>query len=442
MATATRSRIRPIDVVLAPLRWLERARGWKRRLLICGYLIVGMILVFFGWWGASLNGLPDVGDPFDVDAFVEGSRPRDSDDAFVLYRRASGSLRDHPGASAADWNTMWSTVRAGWPNARPATRAWVESNRDALSTWREGTTRPGALPESLDSVRSFSRDALVDRMLWLAYAAILEGAKREAEGDRSAALDWYLAVLRSCRHQSTRSRLDWRQQASGIESLLHDRLVAWASDPKADPSDLIRAANAIAEIDARMPPISENLKVEYIALDRALGDLPRLARAIDSASASGYEYDQLGGWMRAYWFVKREPERSRRLARLFFANWLAHCDDPASSAPKIVPNSDRGPIWGLYEGRGKGAWTIDPEALFGWLESTVMLRRFVPMYPYLTPNIARERQARATLIVLIAEKAYALERGMSPASTGDLVPRYLQAIPSEYVGSDTSMPKP
>ena len=40
------------------------------------------------WWLTSLNGLPDIGDPFDVAAFRAFSVP-DDHNAFTYFRRAS-----------------------------------------------------------------------------------------------------------------------------------------------------------------------------------------------------------------------------------------------------------------------------------------------------------------------------------------------------------------
>src|SRR5690349_17957153 len=82
----------PLRWVLAPLRWLERARGRKRLALVALYLVLLAVAAFFGWWASSLRGLPDIGDPFDVAAFrAEGVPPEQ--DAYTHYRRASQLFR-------------------------------------------------------------------------------------------------------------------------------------------------------------------------------------------------------------------------------------------------------------------------------------------------------------------------------------------------------------
>src|SRR5438270_10384450 len=47
------------------------------------------------WWLTSLNGLPDIGDPFDVAAF-RALRIPDEQNAFVFLRRADQKLTPYP----------------------------------------------------------------------------------------------------------------------------------------------------------------------------------------------------------------------------------------------------------------------------------------------------------------------------------------------------------
>lgn len=51
------------------------------------------------WWLTSLNGLPDIGDPFDASAF-RAIRMPDEQNAFTYYRRA-GSAQPVPGTAAS-----------------------------------------------------------------------------------------------------------------------------------------------------------------------------------------------------------------------------------------------------------------------------------------------------------------------------------------------------
>ena len=57
--------------------------------LAIGLAIAGTALAI--WWLTSLNGLPDIGDPFDVAAFRAFSIP-DDQNAFAFFRRANERL--------------------------------------------------------------------------------------------------------------------------------------------------------------------------------------------------------------------------------------------------------------------------------------------------------------------------------------------------------------
>ena len=79
--------------------------------------------------------------------------------------------------------------------------------------------------------------------------------------------------------------------------------------------------------------------------------------------------------------------------------------------------------------------------MFAWLESTAMLWRFLPMYPYFAPNAERERQSRGVLLLLIAEEAYRRDHaGQDPPSDASLVPEYLPALPEQHVEENPPSP--
>ena len=117
---------------------------------ICLAVAAGALAI---WWLNSLNGLPDIGDPFDVAAFRAFRLP-DDQNAFTFFRRADGKLSS-VARSAARW-TVPATV--SWSKADPKLRAWVEANRQALELFQQGAeqvrrepSRPGR--RSLDRCR-------------------------------------------------------------------------------------------------------------------------------------------------------------------------------------------------------------------------------------------------------------------------------------------------
>ena len=80
------------------------------------------------WWLNSLNGLPDIGDPFDVAAFRTFSLPDDLN-AFTFFRRA--------------WKAIKPIYGGGWSETNPEFRAFVEANRPGAGTDFQGGRASG-----------------------------------------------------------------------------------------------------------------------------------------------------------------------------------------------------------------------------------------------------------------------------------------------------------
>jgi hypothetical protein len=93
-------------------------------LAICLALAAGAFAI---WWLRSLNGLPDIGEPFDVAAFRTFNVP-DDQNAFTVLRRADEKVIPCP-AALCWWADSWS-------QADPKLREWVEANRQVLELFQ------------------------------------------------------------------------------------------------------------------------------------------------------------------------------------------------------------------------------------------------------------------------------------------------------------------
>jgi len=121
----------PVAVSGKPSKTVDLLRKRLRQLLRVVVVLAACVAVAATalaiWWLNSLNGLPDVGNPFDVAAFRAFSIPEDRD-AFVFFRRANEQRSVFP-----LWvNGEGSSATAAWSKADPKVRAWVEANRPAL----------------------------------------------------------------------------------------------------------------------------------------------------------------------------------------------------------------------------------------------------------------------------------------------------------------------
>ena len=123
-------------LMAAPFRLLVKSR---RRVLCVVLILLWMVTAPPLWWATQLMGLPNIGDPFDAEAFRAMTIP-DDQNAFVLYRQALAlytplRFSDTSPSVQEDLHTRWST-------APPEVRRWAEVNRDALAHFRRGADRP------------------------------------------------------------------------------------------------------------------------------------------------------------------------------------------------------------------------------------------------------------------------------------------------------------
>jgi hypothetical protein len=111
----------------------KRLRQLLRFIVVLAVCVAVAATALAIWWLNSLNGLPDVGNPFDVAALRAFGIPEDRD-AFVFFRRENDKRSSFP---------LWvngedSSATAAWSVADPKVRAWVEANRPALGLFLQG----------------------------------------------------------------------------------------------------------------------------------------------------------------------------------------------------------------------------------------------------------------------------------------------------------------
>src|SRR5262249_25337083 len=105
-------------------------------------LAAGIAVVYVIWVRSfrSVDGLPDVGDPFDL---AEARRPipiADADNAYVVYAQARRAFARIPAPL-----TRLDDKSLTWSSASPGLRDYLDKSRAALELWREGITRPDAI---------------------------------------------------------------------------------------------------------------------------------------------------------------------------------------------------------------------------------------------------------------------------------------------------------
>ena len=405
------------------------------------------------WWLNSLNGLPDIGDPFDVAAFRAFRLP-DEQNAFTYLRRASEKLTPivgMVGGNGADPGEL----KFSWSIANPTLREWAGENREAFELFQQGA-------EQADAANP-AGDPTDDRSIHggLITLALLEASRREESGDTAGAWDCYRAVLRTITHLRRRGSTLQRQHAREASRLLQRRLTDWATGPRTTISQLRTALEVVLENEPKPEWDLFAVKYGYLELMGALErPIPLSAQQeiegewtfrLGDMSLSPEMVGQLEAARR---FLLREPERSRRVLRLLCANYLAHAETrgrqprkPAvlavftylTSTNPITKGKFRIPLYPVGPEAPAGARALPPQDVAGWLVATLDARlRLLRGYDeWLPPVRARDRRtvadrrAHRDLVIMLATEIYRRERGAPPPTEDALVGTYLQSLPDD-----------
>lgn len=419
-------------------RWAARRAGQLLRVVLASIFVLtcGVVGVLV-WRSASLMGLPDVGDPFDL-ASAGTAGDTDERDAFVLFRRARSILRPMPDLPLS--MTVAGPI-AGWSKANPKLQRWVESNGEAMELFRRAAAQPDGIAHPVRGESAFlPHQVILTPFVWL---ALLEGCRLEERGDMAEAWGWYRTLLETRAHLMRRGTGFERLFLESKDPWIRRRIAAWAADPRTGVPDLRRALDDANRTRPRPEWDASSLMVDYVLAMREL-DRP------DGLLVSGFDDDlsfRIGGEALppdlaksvhgARRFVHNEPERSRRVLRLIYANWLAHIEDLADSrrnpAVRAIYRNGQPTSVVLYASGPTApppARALAPPDLAAWLFKAHDAKRLLFECPWPAIGV-QERQHHRALLMLLAGELYRRERGGPPPSDEALVGAYLEGLPDD-----------
>jgi hypothetical protein len=270
----------------------------------------------------------------------------------------------------------------------------------------------------------------------------------------AAAWTNYWSVVRMTSHLSRRmshfDRFNTNARLGGLES----RLQSWAADARTTIPQLRAALDELVG-EGAFDSDSLTLKREYLEVMQPLDD-PNGYLGYGPSDDLIYRFgdmqlppDVAARVYAARRFLWREPDRSRRVFRLLFANWLAQSEIPPERRPKpavkiliqVFREKVSVPLYPVGPGAPAGARVRTPQEIGEWLVGTHDARRILgsPLRAYL---LREERRTNRNLVLLVASELYRRERQTYPPSDEALLGTYLTRLPvdpSDEWG-DTSIP--
>ena len=427
----------------------KRLRQLLRVVVVLAACVAVAATAFAIWWLNSLNGLPDIGDPFDVAAFRAFHIP-DDQNAFAFLRRAHEKLT-YP----KRWEGPYpDDPKFSWSIANPALREWAGENREALELFLQGADRPDAAHPAGEPTTHMEVGLLSE-------LALLEGSRRQESGDTAGAWDCYRALLRMITHSRRRGSTQQRYSARRASVGLQRRLTDWATDQRTTTPQLHTALDEVLKNEPNPDWDISAIKYGYLDLMReierpmplsvqqeiegewtfALGDMALSPTMIDGLEA-------------ARRFLWREPERSRRVLRLLCAHFLAHAETRGLPPPKpavwakvtyltstnpVTKGTFKMPLYPVSPEAPAGARALPPQELARWLVATLDARLRIGNgyeWPWPPDRVAdrrgvADRKAHRELVIMLATELYHRERGSLPSSDEALVGTYLKSLPDD-----------
>ena len=238
----------PTSKTLQLLRKRLRQLGRVLLVVTIGLAVAAGALAI--WWLNSLNGLRDIGDPFNVAEF-RAFRIPDEQNAFTLVRRANQKVTLMPlNLSMGD----------------PRLHDWFEANRPLVDLFIQAAECADGIsgPEDVDNGRYYPIESNWGGTLFA--MTYIEGGRRADSGNMAGAWDCYRAILRMYVHLRRRERLMIRVRADLHLGELQQRLAKWAGDPRTTIPQLRRALEEVVACRPRPEWDAFTLKREYLDL--------------------------------------------------------------------------------------------------------------------------------------------------------------------------------
>jgi hypothetical protein len=433
-----------LRVLIRPFVWVANARGRTRFVLLFAECLVAAALGAGVWRALSLRELPDPGHPFDMAAFRAGAIPAESN-FYVLYAQAAAAYTNQKRPSKV--------IPNGFAPAKvhpddPEVGAWLEANAEALGLFYRAADRPDARPVTQAGSgegRAYPADRwqALRNVRELSWMAVEDGARAQARGDLEGAWRSFRASLRASALIARRGGMMERHVAATLRNDADRAVAAWAADPRNTPALLRTALGDVLALEALAPDDVFTLRDEYLRVGLALERSEGLVGRVPQVQVGDMMLPDtlVRAYYASYGFLYREPERSRRVARLAFANWLAWAALPPGGRPRPAVKAV---LRGGFQSQRVDFFTFPPGAAppaaralapgdlaAAFVDARVAQETAAPAWVWLRSVRNKEARDRSGLVLRLAGALYRLERGAPPPQPEALVGPYLPALPDD-----------
>jgi hypothetical protein len=382
--------------------------------------------------------VPDVALPFNETEFLSIEDVAEEDDAFVEYQAAVRTFTANrskwminQSAAGDPWNSVDEALKHPDQPRDPKLDEWVRVNSVTLDHYRRGGEKPRARGPSLRSMDFETTLEPHSYLRRLARLARVQSLMCEEEDEINTAWQWLEAILQSARHAEA-TRIDvCRSIGIGIRAHACQGIIHWSKSSLVTAHQLRFARKELQAEAARRTSRSECSKGEYLCCRNSLlrkdaSDylLPAWNHGI-AANPAWLPLKRIG-----LWFLG-QPEGLLRVQRQLLVNNGLAIDLPLSQRAAAVP-CDAALVLKVADERVRGQ--MKPEALARVLDGSswrVEGSSLSVSRRHLDESIHRDDARLFALIVVLACQEYYRDHAEFPVVIEDLIPSYLDAIPSD-----------
>ncbi len=383
-------------------------------------LLTLILLGPFLYRSYRISQLPDIGDPFDVEAFGTVTIPP-GENAMEQYAVAVSLL--HGTIPSGDHEKAFEN---GWSDASDDLRKWLHDNEPALVEWRKGTDRSQAVLIQPKDLRIDTEMGLIHELSAFRRLTLLKADECRESGDVEAAWSWLRASVRASRHYSQNGVLIQRLVGMANYNYAALGINRWAADMRVNGDLLQKAMTELVEDDVLMPANSVAMKCEYLMLMHTFDHIS----AEDLEDWGVNELQKIPKPLRrSALFLLGEPEYSRRLLKLVFQNWLSEIDKPNWQRAPCITGS-----WMLFDKPSGSKISVPVAELQRKMNAFSLASLALPAYQQVDQSVQREAARHAALKLTLAAQCYYRLHNDWPATLEDLVPEIIKELPADPFG--------
>lgn len=216
-----------------------------------------------------------------------------------------------------------------------------------------------------------------------------------------------------------------------IHSNFERNLIRWTEDPKVTSSQLHSALSEFLLIRQKIPPISHNLKTEYLIYRRPTSEVRRLVTLKPMVAPNPTLTSRVDDWIKGpgtdiYFGLIGEYEYIQRLIPHLYANRMAHIDDPRQIREQSILVGG-GATFFLDEKPSRSQ--LASLELHRLASGSSQLQYFDSSFEGILRANDRDQTRWGADELILALQIFHREQGKFPTDLNTLVPDYLPTLP-------------